>query len=73
MSTLANGRLLFLASRGNILDRNGAVIASSYTTYDVYVRPADVTDLSGVALLLSTELELDYNNLLDKSFLSHSN
>ena len=54
------------AARGKITDRNGVVLASSYTTYDVYVRPADVTDLSGVALLLSTELELDYNNLLDK-------
>ena len=36
------------ATRGSITDRNGVVLASSYTTYDVYVRPADVDHLSFV-------------------------
>ncbi len=54
------------AQRGQIVDRNGVVLASSYTTYDVYVRPSDVSDQSGVASLLSRVLSLDYNEVLEK-------
>lgn len=54
------------ATRGSITDRNGVVLASSYTTYDVYVRPADVDDFEKVALVLSRELSLDFNELYEK-------
>lgn len=54
------------ATRGTITDRNGVVLASSYTTYDVYVRPADVDDFEKVALVLSRELNLDFNELYEK-------
>lgn len=54
------------ATRGKITDRNGVVLASSYTTYDVYVRPADVDDKDKVSKLLSETLELDYNEVYEK-------
>lgn len=54
------------AARGNITDRNGVVLASSYTTYDVYVRPADVDDADGVAGLLSDTLGLNYEKVYEK-------
>lgn len=54
------------AKRGTITDRNGVVLASSYTTYDVYVRPADVTDPVAVSELLSNVLELDYKEIYEK-------
>lgn len=54
------------ATRGKITDRNGVVLASSYTTYDVYVRPADVEDFEGVAGILSSALEMDYQEVFEK-------
>ena len=54
------------AQRGQIVDRNGVVLASSYTTYDVYVRPADVENASEVAQVLSTVLKLEYEKILEK-------
>ncbi len=47
------------ATRGMITDRNGVVLASSYTTYDVYVRPADVENFEKVSDVLSKILKLD--------------
>ena len=58
--------LPLIASRGTITDRNGVVLASSYTTYDVYVRPADVEDAGGVTALLSSILNLDYSKTYEK-------
>ena len=58
--------LPLIATRGSITDRNGVVLASSYTTYDVYVRPADVENSEVVARLLSDKLELDYQTIYDK-------
>ena len=58
--------LPLIATRGSITDRNGVVIASSYTTYDIYVRPADVEDSEGVASLLSSVLNKDYDKILEK-------
>ncbi len=58
--------LPLIASRGNITDRNGVILASSYTTYDVYVRPADVKDNTKVAKLLSKYLELDFQEIHEK-------
>lgn len=58
--------LPLIATRGKITDRNGVVLASSYTTYDVYVRPADVEDASAVSNLLANKLGLDYNEIFEK-------
>ena len=58
--------LPLIASRGTITDRNGVVLASSHTTYDVYVRPADVSDIQGVSRLLSDKLELEYEKVYEK-------
>lgn len=55
--------------RGTITDRNGVVLASSYTTYDCYVRKADIKDRDKVIALLSTNLNIDetaLNQKLDK-------
>ena len=58
--------LPLIANRGSITDRNGVVLASSYTTYDIYVRPADIKDASAVAKVLSENLKLDYNDVFEK-------
>ena len=58
--------LPMIATRGSITDRNGVVIASSYTTYDVYVRPADVKDSQDVALVLSNALGIEYQTIYEK-------
>lgn len=54
------------ATRGLITDRNGVVLASSYTTYDVYVRPSNVENFEAVCKLLSEKLKLDYNDIYEK-------
>lgn len=54
------------ALRGKITDRNGVVLASSHTTYDIYVRPADVKDSEGVSELLSSVLGLEYDKVFEK-------
>ncbi len=54
------------ASRGLITDRNGVVLASSYTTYDVYVKSADVKDAEAVSKVLAEKLELEYDSLYEK-------
>ncbi len=47
------------ATRGNILDINGVVLATSYSTYDIYVRANSVEDADAVTKLLSTTLSID--------------
>ncbi len=54
------------ATRGSITDRNGVVLASSYTTYDVYVRPADAENLEKVAKILSEKLGLVQEEIYEK-------
>lgn len=58
--------LPLIATRGTITDRNGIVLSSSYTTYDVYVRPADVENVEETASVLSNLLELDYQKVYEK-------
>lgn len=58
--------LPLIATRGTITDRNGVVLSSSYTTYDVYVRPADLENKDETARTLSNILELDYEKVLEK-------
>ncbi|MGN0795561.1 MAG: penicillin-binding transpeptidase domain-containing protein, partial [Christensenellales bacterium] len=54
------------APRGQILDRNGIVLADTSTKYTIYVRPNAVTDKEGVAKCLSSILNLDYEKVYKK-------
>ena len=58
--------LPLVASRGTITDRNGVVLASSHTTYDIYVRPADVQNFKAVSEVLSKNLGLTFNEVYEK-------
>ncbi len=51
------------ASRGEIVDRNGATLASSYTTYDIYVRPADIDDPIACANVISEATGEDFEGV----------
>ncbi|MBR3129080.1 MAG: hypothetical protein IKF65_01000, partial [Clostridia bacterium] len=56
------------AERGKILDRNGTVLASSYTTYQVCVNPQNIqpSDRERIANILSMYLNLDYDTVYAK-------
>ncbi len=56
------------AERGRILDRNGTVLASSYTTYRVCVNPQNIqeSDRERIASILSTYLDMDYDTVYAK-------
>ena len=56
------------ADRGKITDRDGTVLASSYTTYQVCVNPQNiqVDDRERIANVLSTYLDMDYDTVLAK-------
>lgn len=56
------------AERGRILDRNGTVLASSYTTYQVCLNPQSiqVSDRERIAYILSTYLEMNYDTVYTK-------
>lgn len=54
------------APRGSILDRNGNVLASTSTRYNLYVRPSATSDKPAVAKLLSNVLGYDYEKTLEK-------
>ncbi len=54
------------AKRGEITDRNNVVVATSYTSYDVYVRPSMVKDSTKVAERLNAILGIDIDVLLKK-------
>ncbi len=56
------------AERGQITDRNGTVLASSYTTYQVCVNPQNIQadDRERIAGILADYLELDYDTVLAK-------
>ncbi len=58
--------LKITAERGKIYDSNGATLAVSFTTYDIYVRGREVKDATKVASVLSKKLNMDYNILYDK-------
>ncbi|MBO5926677.1 MAG: hypothetical protein J6Q38_03885, partial [Clostridia bacterium] len=55
-----------LAKRGNIVDRNGVILASTSKSYTVFVRPRAVTNVSEVCLWLSKVFSLDYSQLKTK-------
>lgn len=56
------------ADRGRITDRDGTVLASSYTTYQVCVNPQNIQldDRERIAYILSTYLDMDYDVVLAK-------
>lgn len=57
------------AERGKILDRNGNVLAESYTTYMVCVNPQAITedaDRERIANILSTLLNVNYETIISK-------
>jgi stage V sporulation protein D (sporulation-specific penicillin-binding protein) len=56
------------AERGRILDRNGTVLASSYTTYQVCVNPQNIqeSDRERIASILSTYLDMNYDVVMAK-------
>ncbi len=56
------------ARRGNIQDRNGVNLATSYSSYDVYVRPSMVDRFEEVAIALSESLGIDYDTIFDKIY-----
>jgi len=56
------------ASRGKIVDRNGVVLASSYTTYDVYVRPADMNDALEMSYYLAKYTGQSQEKLYEKIY-----
>ena len=58
--------LPIIPKRGDILDTNGNVLASSETAYTVYVRAKSVTDARFVAEKLSALLGLDYDAVYAK-------
>lgn len=54
------------APRGQILDRNGKVLAATSTRYNLYVRPSDTSDKPGLARVLSEVFGYDYESVLEK-------
>ena len=54
------------ATRGNIYDSNGVILATNYTTYDVYVRPSMVKDARAVAKVLSDTLGINFDKVYTK-------
>ena len=61
-----NREIPIIAARGNILDRNGVVLAGSRTTYSVFLRPSAVGNAEYTATVLSKIFKLDSNMLMDK-------
>ena len=54
------------APRGQILDRNGVVLAGTATRYNLYVRPNSATDKEGLAQCLSEVFGYDKDKVLEK-------
>ncbi len=54
------------AYRGDILDSNGNLLATTETGYGVYARPQSVENAEEVAAVLAETLQLDYTEVLAK-------
>lgn len=54
------------SKRGEIYDQNGVSLATTITTYDIYVRARNVKQPDVLARELSTLLSTDYNKMYDK-------
>ena len=55
------------AKRGEIIDANGNILATSTTSYDVYVRAKEVKSPALVASFLSEKLDIKYEKVLEKT------
>lgn len=55
------------ALRGKITDRNGVILASNETSYDIYIRPADVESPDEVARVLNSVYGLDKEEVYQKA------
>ena len=58
--------LAIVAPRGTIYDRTGSPLAQSYTTYNVYVRAREVSEMSQTAKHLSDILDLSFEQVYQK-------
>ena len=54
------------AYRGDIVDTNGSLLATTETGYSVYVRPQSVENAEYSAEILSNILDISYDTLLGK-------
>lgn len=54
------------AERGRIYDKNGATLAVSYATYNVYTRYREIEDINDVCSFLSKMLNMTFKALFDK-------
>ncbi len=55
------------AKRGEILDCTGSSLATTYTTYDVYIRAKNVKNAQYVSQVLSDILQMDKDKILKKA------
>ncbi len=58
--------LPIVAKRGDIVDCNGVILATSKKSYAVFVRPRSVTEPEKVALLMQKLFGVEYESLLEK-------
>ena len=61
-----NREIPVIAARGNVIDRNGVVLAGNRTTYSVFLRPNAVVNAEYTATVLSGIFKIDPNQLLEK-------
>ena len=54
------------AERGIIYDKNGAALAVSYTTYNVYTRYREVKDITQTANFLAKKLNMQFSSVFEK-------
>jgi len=54
------------SKRGEILDTNGVSLASTITTYDVYVRARNVTNPTALAQEIHNQLDINYEKAYQK-------
>jgi len=55
----------FFPNRGEIYDRNGRLLAGNRTVYEIGVDLNTVKDPHAIAYAVSTELDMDYNQIID--------
>ncbi len=58
---------LIKAVRGDIVDRNGEILATTETAYSISVINAQITDIEKVSTELSRILDIDYEYVKEKS------
>ena len=54
------------APRGEILDRNGEILAGTSTRYNIYVRPNSVKNKEKVATIIADVLGYEKSKVLEK-------